>query len=54
MSRTHFSTGITAFIDILGFSERIVTAKTNDDIERMVADINRFKGHSISSQRTGT
>jgi hypothetical protein len=39
ISRTHFSAGVTAFLDILGFSERIIAAKTTKDIERIIADI---------------
>jgi hypothetical protein len=39
ISRAHLSVGITAFLDVLGFSERILTAKTNTDFEGIIADI---------------
>ena len=39
ISSAHFSDGITAFLDILGFSERILSAKTNKDFEALVTDI---------------
>jgi len=39
ISRAHLSGGITAFLDILGFSERILTAKTDKDVEGIIADI---------------
>lgn len=39
ISRAHLSGGITAFLDILGFSERILSAKTNKDVEGIIADI---------------
>ena len=39
ISRAHFPGGITAFLDILGLSERILAAKTNSDVEQIIADI---------------
>jgi hypothetical protein len=39
ISRAHLSGGITAFLDILGFSGRILAAKTNKDVEGLIADI---------------
>jgi hypothetical protein len=39
ISHAHISSGITAFLDILGFSARILSARTNKDVEGIIADI---------------
>jgi ribosomal protein S15P/S13E len=37
--------GITAFLDILGFGDRILSAQTNADIDAVVADITAIQEH---------
>lgn len=44
-SLKNLSMGITAFLDILGFGDRILSAQTNADIDAVVADITAIQEH---------
>ena len=39
------SVGITAFLDILGFGDRVVEAQSNADIQAVVAEVRRIQEH---------
>lgn len=40
---TPLSAGVTAFLDILGFADRVLAAQTTKDVEQIVADMRRIQ-----------